>query len=106
MNLIPRKGSPEALPRIANLTITHSATQQEKAERYAESQQQYNSLVEEVVLATKEMEEWRARALAAEAETKRMLEREAELLAKLDLQAEQRLNEREHFNQSLTVMTS
>lgn len=84
---IPHPQMPRRAPNVEPppLRTTHN----DAAEEYARASQKYFDMVAEVARLAKEVQEWERRALAAEAETRRLEDRQEELMAQLAMTREQ-----------------
>jgi hypothetical protein len=98
----------QRLPRVANVAempgdlqspvrVAHAEEARRVAFRHLEQEASIDALTEEVTA-------WRGRALAAEAQVQRMLDREQQLMATIDEVKAAALRKNEHFTETLTVV--
>jgi predicted nucleic acid-binding Zn-ribbon protein len=99
----------QRLPRVANMTadlpaelqspvrVAHAEEARRVAMRHLEQEASIDALTEEVTA-------WRARAMAAEVQLQRMLDREQQLLATIDEVKAAALRKNERFTETLTVV--
>ena len=111
MSLLMRRNGKEAqrLPRVGNVDaerpvevqsparMAHAEEARRVAMRHLEQEASIDALTDEVTM-------WRGRALAAEAQLQRMLEREQQLLATIDEVKAAALRKHERYSEALTVM--
>jgi hypothetical protein len=104
-----RMPDPE-LPRVENIpgapTRARRPDHREYSDEAARAAQRYLDQVSHIEGLTVECDEWRARALAAEAEVERFANRERELLAVIDQKNEAFFIEREQIRQSIAVLSA
>ena len=107
-----RRMSDPEMPNIENAPIpgvptrTRRPDHRQYAEEAAQAAQRYLDQVNHINGLTVECDEWRARALAAEAEVERYANRERELMAIIDAKNEQFFIEREQIRQSIAVISA
>jgi DNA repair exonuclease SbcCD ATPase subunit len=99
-NKLPRASTvPAVAPARAPRHEDYADEAKRAAQRYLDQVEQIDGLVGEV-------EQWRNRALLAEGEIKRLLERERDLQATIDRKVEEFAAERDQTRQTIAVLTA
>ena len=100
-----RRDTPPSLPAAVTPTMLRGNSQhREYAQSALETAQRYVDQVNQITELTRELDEWRAKAMAAEAEVERFAKREHELLATIDRKNEEFYKARSHINETIAVL--
>ena len=94
------------MPPANNVPAPRNTQDQVWAEEAARAAQRHFDMAAEIVRLTSEMEDWRRRALGAEAEIKRLELREQNLQQQLDNRNTQLSNERDLFKETVVRLSS
>jgi hypothetical protein len=94
----------KTLPRVRDNGGQRNQFLVEHADEYARASQRYADQIAHITDLTRELDDFRGRAIAAEAELVRMQQREKDLLAMLDDRSQQQTRENELLKNTITIL--
>lgn len=101
-----RKSPTMPMPAVANVPAPRNSQDQVWSEEAARAAQRFYDMTAEIMRLTTEMDEWRRRALGAEADIKRADIREANLTQQVEAKTNQLSQERDIFKEVVIKLST